>query len=72
MSYHVLIKAKNDPSLIEAPVWLATREEAESFGKLSIKILSWYANLEAWKIIQCNQLPNYEFADGELAKLNQC
>jgi len=39
-SYHVLIRAKHDSTILEAPMWFPSPEEAEEFGKEAIRVLS--------------------------------
>jgi hypothetical protein len=68
-SYHVLLKARNDPSTIEAPAWFATKGEAEAFGLESIRVLGWYVWLEAWKIAPSDKTPTHMFFNKELISL---
>jgi hypothetical protein len=68
-SYHVIIRGKQDPSVIEAPAWFATPEEAKAFGELSVKVLSWFAWLDAWKIASSDVAPTHVFHGGELMRL---
>jgi hypothetical protein len=70
-SFHVLIRAKDDPTSIEAPVWLATKEEAEAFARASIKVLSWYVWLDAFKISPTDVVPTHLYHDGELIRLKR-
>jgi hypothetical protein len=70
-SFQVLIRTKEQvDNLIVAPVWLPTFEEAEEFGKLSVKVLRAYVWLDAWKITPTEHEPTHMFHSGELIRLN--
>lgn len=71
-SYHVIIKTEGTDKLIEAPVYLPSIEEARSFGELSVKVLSWYARLTAWKITETNETANYSFDGTNLNAIHVC
>jgi hypothetical protein len=71
-SYTVIIKARGTTDIIQAPVWLSTREEARAFGELSVRVLGYYCFLEKWKIEETDRTPNYLFEDGQLLPINRC
>lgn len=71
-SFHVIIKTEGTDKLIEAPVYLPSIEEARSFGELSVRVLSWYARLTAWKITETKEFANYSFDGANLNPLHIC
>ncbi len=70
-SYHVLIRAKHDSTILEAPMWFPSPEEAEEFGKEAIRVLSWFIELDAWKITSTDQAPTHTFHEGNLLVLQK-
>lgn len=72
MSFHVVIKSHGTDSLIEAPAYFASRDQALEFGCLSVQWLGYYACLEAWRVVESRERPNCIFENGCAVWVSHC